>query len=48
MIEIKKEGIILEKTNITQEKLDKIYKRKKDFYFTAQEALKLGVIDEII
>ncbi len=40
--------IILEKTNITQEKLDKIYKRKKDFYFTAQEALKLGVIDEII
>ena len=44
----KLEEITLAKTNITAKQLEKIYKQKKDWYMTAEEALQLGVIDEII
>ena len=42
------EEITIENTKISQKKLDKIYKAKKDWFMNTGEALKLGVIDEII
>ena len=42
------ENITLSKTKMTKEQLKKIYKEKIDFYMTAKQALKFGVIDEII
>ena len=42
------EEITLENTKITQKKLDRIYKTKKDWFMNTEEALKLGVIDEVI
>lgn len=42
------ESITLKKTKITKKKLEKIYKTKKDWYMSSSEALKLGVVDEII
>jgi ATP-dependent Clp protease protease subunit len=42
------EDMTIERTKITASKLDKIYKRKTDWYMSAEEALKLGVIDEIV
>ena len=41
-------GIIIGRTKITKEKLDEITRAKKDWIFTAEEALELGVITEII
>ena len=42
------EQLTLENTNITKKKLKKIYQTKHDWFMTADEALELGVIDEII
>jgi len=42
------EEITLEKTNITPKKLKKVYAEKRDWYMSAEEALKLGVVDEIL
>lgn len=42
------EGITLENTKISQKKLERIYKTKKDWFMDSEEALKLKVIDEII
>ena len=42
------EEITLEKTKITAKKLEKIYKRKIDWFMDSKEALELGVIDKII
>ena len=42
------EEITLENTKITQKKLDRIYKIKKDWFMDSDEALKLKVIDEVI
>lgn len=42
------EKITLKRTKISEEKLEKIYNRKIDWYMSAKQALKLGVIDEII
>jgi ATP-dependent Clp protease protease subunit len=42
------ETLTLEKTKITAKKLERIYKTKKDWYMTAEEALKLKVVDEIV
>jgi ATP-dependent Clp protease protease subunit len=42
------EELTIRKTKITKQKLEKIRKEKIDWYMTAEEALKLGVIDEII
>lgn len=38
----------LSNTRMTKNKLKRIYKGKKDLYMTSQEALDLGVVDEII
>ena len=40
--------IIEKETNISKEKLEEVYKRKQDWFFTAEEALKMGLITEII
>lgn len=40
--------LILKKTKIKQKQLDKIFKRKFDWFITAQEALDLKIIDEIL
>lgn len=42
------EELTLKKTKISKEQLQKIYDGKKDWFMTAKEALKLGVVDEII
>jgi len=42
------EDITLEKTSITKKKLKKILKNKIDWFMTAEEALSLGVIDEVL
>jgi ATP-dependent Clp protease protease subunit len=42
------ESLVLKHTNITSEKLDDIRKYKKDWYIPAEEARKLGIIDEIL
>ena len=42
------DSIILNNTQILKEKLDNIKERKIDWYISAEEALKLGIIDEII
>lgn len=39
---------ILNKTNILQDKLREIKERKIDWYISAQEALKLGIVNEVI
>ena len=42
------EKMVVDKTDITKEKLKQVYTQKIDWYITASEALKLNVIDEII
>lgn len=42
------EDLTLRKTKITKEKLKDIYVKKIDWFMTAKQAKKLGVIDEII
>lgn len=42
------EELIIRKTKITKDKLKQIRKEKIDWYMTAEEAKKLGVIDKII
>jgi ATP-dependent Clp protease protease subunit len=42
------EEITLERTSISQKKLAQVLKNKADWYMTAEEALRLGVIDEIV
>jgi ATP-dependent Clp protease protease subunit len=42
------ESIVKEKTNISKKKLKEIFDTKKDWYMTSEEALSLGVIDEIL
>lgn len=42
------EEMTLAKTKIPKKKLQKVYKTKKDWYMTAKEAEKYGVIDKII
>ena len=44
----KLEEITLEKTTISKKKLKQIYDGKKDWFMTADEALELGVVDEIL
>ncbi|MEK4025343.1 ClpP family protease [Sporosarcina sp. FSL W7-1283] len=42
------EEIYLENTKITKKKLKEIREKKQDWYFTGEEALELGLIDELI
>lgn len=44
----KMKELIIDNTNITEEQLDDIKARKYDWYFWADEALELGVIDAIL
>jgi ATP-dependent Clp protease protease subunit len=39
---------ISEHTNITKQKLSKMKAKGKEWYISAEEALELGIIDEII
>ncbi len=39
---------ILAKTKITKDKLDDIILKKQDWFITANEALELGIVDEIL
>lgn len=41
-------NIYLKNTKMTKEQLDEIYKTKRDYFFTAKEALKLGFIKKIV
>lgn len=42
------DGIITSRSNIDQRKLDSVKKNSLDWFFDANEALKLGLVDEII
>jgi ATP-dependent protease ClpP protease subunit len=44
----KLEKFVLDNTKITKDQLEHINERKQDWWMDAKEALKLGVIDEII
>ena len=41
-------NIIFENTNITKKQIKKVHDKKTDWYFSAKEALKYGIVDEII
>lgn len=42
------EKMVLDKTDISKEKLKQVYREKIDWYITAAEAKKLNIIDEIL
>ncbi len=42
------EKFVIDRTNLSQSDIDDIRIKKKDFYIHPSEALKLGIIDEII
>jgi ATP-dependent Clp protease protease subunit len=42
------EEYVVERTNLTQADMDDIRDRKKDFYIHSKDAVKLGIVDEII
>lgn len=42
------DDIVTSNTKITQKTLDGIRKQQKEWYITAEQALKLGIVDEII
>lgn len=42
------DNIIVNNTNITQRKLNEVKKQQKEWHINSDEALKLGIIDEII
>lgn len=42
------EDLTFERTKMTRKHLKDIFKTKKDLYMSAEEALKLGVVDEIL
>jgi len=47
-LQIRLDDMVLDKTNIKKNQLDEYNRMRKDWYMTPQQALKLGVIDEII
>jgi len=47
-LEKRLEKIVIENTKITQEQMDNINNRNLDWYISAEEALELGIIEEII
>lgn len=42
------DSIIIENSNITKGRLLEMREKKEDWFFTGEEALKLGVVDELI
>lgn len=47
-LQVMYDNFILKKTNILQEKLESVKERCLDWFLTADEAKKLGVVDEIL
>jgi len=47
-LQLKIEEMTLRLTNISKKKLTEILKNKKDWFMTADNALELGVVDEIV
>ena len=41
-------NIIKSKTHVTEEQLNEVLQMKRDWFLTADEALKLGILTEII
>ena len=39
---------MIERTKLTQDDIDDIREKKKDFYIHPEDALKWGIVDEII
>jgi ATP-dependent Clp protease protease subunit len=48
LMEKKYDDILIENSLITQEKIDQVKSQSKEWYFSAQEAKELGIIDVII
>ena len=42
------EEYVIERTKLTQSDIDDIREKKKDFYIHPEDALKWGIVDEII
>ena len=42
------EEYIIERTKITQKYIDEVRDKKKDVFIHSEEALKLGIVDEIL
>lgn len=42
------EKITIEKTKISKNKLKEVYEKREDWYMSAEDALSLGVVDEIL
>lgn len=42
------EDIVIRKTKLDSKTLKEIYDQKRDVFYTSEEALKLGIVDEII
>lgn len=42
------EKYVIDRTKFTQEDMDDIRERKKDFFIHAEDALKWGIVDKII
>ena len=40
--------LLVDRTKLTKKRLDEVKNKKEDWYFTAAEALKFGVIDKIV
>jgi len=47
-LQVMLEEITLRKTNISQKRLTEVFEKKFDWFMSAEEAKKLGVVDEII
>lgn len=47
-LQVKIEEMTLECTKITKDKLEKVYKKKEDWFLDAKDAIKWGCVDEII
>ena len=42
------DSYVLKKTNLMKEKLDDVKEKCKDWYISAEDAKKLGIVDEIL
>lgn len=42
------EDFVIERTKLTKEDIDDIREKKKDFYIHSEDALKFGIVDEIL
>ena len=42
------DSIIVEKSRVTQKRLDELHAKKQDWYITAEEAVKWGLVDAVV